>query len=452
MNFLLETLRLGLSNLRLHKMRSLLTVLGIIFGVSAVIAMVAIGEGNKQRALAEIANLGARNIILRSVKPPESQKAGSTSNSQSWMIAYGLTRLDLSRLRQTVGQITQAIALKKVSARIERLNLQSTASVFGTEPTLLDVTRQHVSRGRFITDADNRNREPVVVLGAEIARRLFPLEDPLGQTVRVQGVALRVVGVMALTAGGASPPSVPAGASAGGPRGGGASALTNRDPQFDVYMPMGTAEAQFSDMTVNRSSGSTEAESVELSELILEADNQSYVPAVAERVRRVLAMDKQPRDDVEVVVPLELLLQAERTQRNFNYLLSSIASISLLVGGIGIMNIMLATVTERTREIGVRRALGATRKHVVAQFLVETTVLSGLGGLLGVALGVACVPGLRTMRYWFPQAMADLAEPQLTTWSILVSFLAAAAVGIVFGLYPAVKASRQDPIVALRHD
>ncbi|MCC7406481.1 MAG: ABC transporter permease [Phycisphaeraceae bacterium] len=450
MNFLIETLRLGLSNLRLHKMRSLLTVLGIIFGVSAVIAMVAIGEGNKRRALAEIANLGARNIILRSAKPPESQKAGSTSNSQSWMIAYGLTRMDLARLRRTVGQITQVISLKKVSARIERLNLQSTASVFGAEPTLLDVTRQRVARGRFITDIDNHNREAVAVLGAEIAKRLFPLEDPLGQTVRVQGVALRVVGVMAPTGGetgGVTGSGGPAGA-----RGGGASALVNRDQQLDVYIPMDTAEAQYSDMNVNRTSGSTEAEQVELSELILEVDDQSHVPAVAERVRRVLALAKQPRDDVEVVVPLELLLQAERTQRNFNYLLSSIASISLLVGGIGIMNIMLATVTERTREIGIRRALGATRRHVVAQFLVETTVLSGLGGLLGVALGVACVPGLRAMRYWFPQAMADLAEPRLTTWSILVSFLAAAAVGIVFGLYPAVKASRQDPIVALRHD
>ena len=211
---------------------------------------------------------------------------------------------------------------------------------------------------------------------------------------------------------------------------------------------MTTAAARFGDQTIKRSSGNIEATKVELTELIIQTPQESDVINVADKIKLILEKEHSSRQDVTTIVPLELLTQAERTQQTFNYLMIAIASISLLVGGIGIMNIMLASVTERTREIGIRRALGATRRHIVAQFLVETTVLSGLGGVIGIALGLGTTAAVVVFHGWFEQ----MAKPQLTGWSIVVSFIVATVVGIVFGLYPAIQASRQDPIVALRHD
>ncbi len=434
MTFVLETIRLGLTNLRLHKMRSLLTMLGIIFAVVAVIVMVAIGEGNKRKALAEIRALGAENIILRSVKPAE---APGTQQSDSGGFArmYGLKRLDLARIEKTVAPLRAIVPFKNVSTRVVRGALQAPAQAYGTLPLLARISDLRIARGRFLSDLDQQSGAGVAVLGATVAQQLFPLSDPLDQTVHIEELAFRVIGVLAPLGG-------------DGSRG---ASLVGRDLDRDVYLPLSTAQNRFGDMVVRRSQGSREAEEVELHELIVQVDGQEHVPAVAEQIRRVIDLDAS-REDVSTVVPLELLRQAERTQRNFNYLMIAIAGISLVVGGIGIMNIMLATVTERTREIGIRRAVGAQRRHIIAQFLVETTVLSICGGLLGVALGSAAIPAFELARRTFPSFMAEIAQPSLTLWSVLLSFAVAAATGIVFGLYPAIQASKQDPIVALRHD
>jgi putative ABC transport system permease protein len=431
--FLIETFRLGLTNLALHKLRSLLTALGIIFGVSAVITMVAIGEGNKRKALKEIEQLGARNIIVHSIKPPE---PASTAGGAQRMIDYGLRRRDLRRIRETVSPIEQVAAIKQIGSRITRRQIQVPAVAYGATPDFRDVTHLRIARGRYITEADLDNVDNVAVIGAEVAARLFPLEDPLGNSFRIDAQIFRVVGVLHPV----------------GLAGGAGTALVGRDLNFDVHIPMSTAQSRFGDVNIKRRSGSFEASKIEISELIVKVTDEQYVLDVADQIRLLLDREHAKQADITLIVPLELLEQAERTQRMFNTLMTAIAAISLLVGGIGIMNIMLASVTERTREIGIRRALGATRRHIAAQFLVETTVLSMLGGLIGIAMGVGMAHGLDMLRVLAPLLLPEMAEPIVTRWPVVVSFVVATSVGIIFGLYPAIQAARQDPIVALRHD
>lgn len=430
-SFLTETLILGLVNLSLHKSRSLLTALGIIFGVAAVITMVAIGEGNKQKALSDIRELGARNVILRSVKP--ASDASSGSSSRQILKTYGITRKDIRRVESTIGGIERVVSLKQVGAKVIFGKHKVAAEVFGTTSNLAQVTKLRVARGRYLTDADQQmSINNVAVIGDAVAQRLFPLLDPLDQIIQVEGQPFTVVGVL-------HPVGLAAGAG---------TALVGRDLNFDVHVPMSAANARFGDTRVDRGNGSFEAISVQISEVYIQIKEQDSVPVVAEQIKHLLNQTHQDKGDVTIIVPLELLIQAERTQRMFNVLMVAISSVSLLVGGIGIMNIMLATVTERIREIGIRRALGATRLHIAYQFLVETTVLSCIGGIIGIALGLGAIAALAYAHNFYPA----LAKPSIVPVSIVVSFFVATTVGVVFGLYPAVQASRQDPIVALRHD
>ncbi len=433
MSFILEIIRLGLSNLMLHKLRSFLTVLGIIIGVAAVIAMIAIGEGNKRKALADIRQLGARNIIVRSEKPEEQS---SRSGERQRVLWYGIQERDRRRIENTVGPIQQIVPLKHVASRVSSDGFSSSAEVFGTTPNLLEVTSLRVERGRYISQEDNDKMTNVAVIGASVTERLFPLKDPLDQTIRVvnnRNIQLfKVVGVLRPV----------------GLAGGAGSSLVGRDLNFDVHTPLTTARAVFGDLNVKRGSGSFEATGMELSHLYIQAPTDETVIPVADQVKRVLELTHKNKGDVTTIVPMELLEQTTRTLRMFNWLMTAIAGIGLAVGGIGIMNIMLATVTERTREIGIRRALGATRSHIISQFLVETTVLSSVGGLIGIVAGIGVVAGLTVARQWFPVIEIPIIEP----WSIVLSFVAATSVGIVFGVYPAIKAAAQDPIVALRHD
>jgi len=443
MSLILETVRLGLRNLLLHKLRSLLTVLGIIFGVAAVITMVAIGEGNKLRALADIRGLGANNIIIRSLRPPEVANTGETK--RQWILEYGLKRADLARIRETVRPIERIVPMKRISSRAVHGPRQSSAAIFGTTPELIDVTSQRVERGRYLTSADDLRTDAVAVLGSEIARRLFVLEDPLDKTILIDQMAFKVIGVLRPV----------------GLAGGTGSALVGRDLNLDIHVPMSLARLRFRDETFKTASGSHEAERVELSEVLIAVPSEKDVRRVAQQIEMILNY-KQKRDDVETIVPLELLEQAERTQRNFNYLLVAIASISLLVGGIGIMNIMLATVTERTREIGIRRALGAKRGDIVRQFLVETIALSTVGGLTGILGGLTCGPIMNACRSFLERTRPDIVEqlpevirsvtPIVVPWSIPLAFFISLTIGVVFGLYPARRAAAMDPIEALRHE
>jgi putative ABC transport system permease protein len=442
MGFFLEIFRLGLRNLRLHKLRSTLTSLGIILGVAAVIVVVAVGEGNKISALREVSALGATNIIVRSSKPPEAANSGQ---ARTFFVAYGLLRQDLRRLETALPDASAVVPLKAVGSDVSYENQRITSQVYGSTPELLDIARLRLEpRGRYISDEDLASRAPVCVIGSEVANQFFRLTDPLGATIKVDNTVFRVIGVLEPV----------------GLAGGRGSALVGRDLNKDIHIPITTAESQFGDMVMRRQSGSFSGEQIELSELYVVARNTDAVVPLAERVRRVIDAGHPGLSDVQIVVPWELLENAKRQMMVWNVMLVVVAAISLLVGGIGIMNIMLASVTERTREIGIRRALGATRKHIVLQFLVETGALSTLGGILGIGLGVGISLGLQPLVQWLVRLPflegafeGRLAlEPSVTAWSIVVSFVVAAGVGLVFGIYPAVVASRKDPIVALRHD
>ena len=430
MSFFIQTLRLGLANLWLHKLRSLLTALGIIIGVGAVVAIAAYGEGAKVAALRAILDLGAKNIIVRSIKPADSNNVADSTNQR--LLAYGIERRDVRRLEQTVGPIEAMVPLKLVGTQVIHGMHRAPAGVFGTTPGLLGVTSLRIKSGRYLNEIDARQMDNVAVIGHAIAQRLYPLEDPVGNELVVDDQVFRVVGVLQPV----------------GLAGGAGTALVGRDLNFDVHIPIDVATSKFGDVRATRSSGSLERTRVELTELYIRTTSREQVIPLATKVKRVMDVTHAEADDVEVFVPLELLQQAKQTQLIFTSLIVVVAGLSLLVGGIGIMNIMLASVTERTREIGIRRALGATRLHIVAQFLVETTVLSGIGGMIGIVAGLMGI----ALLWLLSQQIDTLESPVFNGAYAVVAFVIAAASGVVFGLYPAIKAAWQDPIVALRHD
>jgi putative ABC transport system permease protein len=441
--FLLEIVRLGLGNLRRHLLRSFLTALGIILGVAAVITNAAIGEGSKREALAQLERLGATNIIVRSTKPPEPASGGG--QRRAWTVRYGLTRDDLRVIRAEFEGAEAIVPLKAVGGQVLRESIRRTSQAFGTTPDLRSAARLRVSRGRYLTLTDMEDRAKVAVVGATVARQLFGIEDPIGQTLRIDAQTFLVVGVLEPV----------------GLAGGAGAQLVGRDLNEDVHIPLTTAEEVFGDTVFRATAGAMASEAVQVSEVYLVVPDRGQVLAYDARLRRLLESRRPGLPDISIFVPLELLEEANRTSFTWNLVLTAIAGISLLVGGIGIMNIMLASVTERTREIGIRRALGATRRHIVSQFLVETGVLSAVGAMVGVVIGVSLsvsipwltrslLPNLPVIGQHFS---TEINLPTaLTPWSILIAFGVAAMTGVVFGLYPAVRASRQDPIVALRHD
>jgi len=431
MTFLLEIIRLGVTNLRLHLLRSVLTALGIILGIAAVIVMMAIAEGSKQATLREYEILGANVIIIRSQRPAEQQSmAGGSSGGRSFVTDYGLTRQDLRRIESKMEGFAEVVVpLKAVGSNVTRRNWRLSAQAFGTTPELMDCANITIAQGRYLTQFDMETEAAVCVIGHEVARTLFPLEDPLNKTIRVDDKALSVVGVLNPV----------------GLAGGTGSALVGRNLNFDVHLPMTTAIASFGDIIMRRSAGSRDNTRVEIEEMYIKVNDTDNIEATANTAERTIRLNHADLSDVTIIVPYELLLAAKRVADTWTRVMLAIAAIALLVGGIGIMNIMLASVTERTREIGIRRALGATRVHVIWQFLVETGVLSILGGVIGIVIGVGLALVLN-------QFIPDQFPTQITGWSIIVSFLVATGVGLIFGIYPANVAARQDPIVALRHD
>ncbi len=318
------------------------------------------------------------------------------------------------------------VPARKVRGTLINGSSRMDTETVGTTPDYITVTNMTVLEGRFLTQGDMDNDSMVCVLGKAAADVLFPLGDALGSVVRNGQMRFRVVGVVT---------------SLGrGELGGQAAAAS--DPNTQLYMPYTTMKDTFGATNISRSSGSMSAERVEIHELILEVDLLDAVRPVEQVVRHILKTS-HPKDDYQVIVPLQLLVQARRTQMLWSFVLSSIAAISLLVGGIGIMNITLATVMERTREIGIRRAMGAKRRHIIFQFLTETLILALFGGVLGIALG-----------FGFAYAVQDLAKMStiVTIWSVILSFGISAAVGLGFGIYPAYRAANLDPIEALRRE
>ena len=438
---LFKQFRLGLNSLLLHKLRSGLAVLGILIGVTAVIWLVAMGEGVSYQAQQQIKDLGATNIIVRSVKPPQD----SSRSSVGFFVTYGLLREDYARILANVPTIRRAVPMREIRKEIRNEEYAVDAKLVGCTPDYLELNHLKIARGRFLEDRDLDEVANVAVLAAHTAEQLFRYENPVGRSVQIGTDFYVVVGV-----------TEPRGASAaiGG-------SLEARDYDLDVYIPLDTFRWRIGDMVMTARAGSREGEIVELSQITLTVGDLNEVDEAAAIIQTLLEKyHKTP--DYAIVVPKELLRQAEMLRMLFNVLLVLIAGISLLVGGIGIMNIMLATVTERTREIGIRRALGATQGDIIRQFLTETVVLSSTGGLLGVLFGFLCIPAVPALRHLatvlFPEVMATLPsnlqklEPRIALWSIVAAFGISVAVGMLFGLYPARRAAQMDPIEALRHE
>jgi putative ABC transport system permease protein len=435
LNFLAATFRMGITNLRLHKLRSLLTALGIIFGVAAVIIMVAIGEGMKKSALDQIDRLGPRNILVRSIQPPESNDA---SNRSTRMLDYGIRRSDLELLKTMPG-LEKVVPLRNTGQDIVRKDVRAVADAMGTTPEIFDVINLSLSRGTIFDWTQYDRREPVCVLGSLVAKQLFPAEDPVGHTILVGSqrsgiVTLTVVGVL-------EPTGLRAGSEG--------VAMMMHDLDADVFFPLTIAQETFGDTIVRQRAGTFDRRTIELSEVWLRANKLEEVEALSNIAMNAVGRAHSQLGDVDVKAPIQILRQAEHTSRIFSFILGGIAGFALVVGGIGIMNIMLATVTERTREIGIRRALGAKQKHITLQFLIETTVISLSGGFLGVVLGVGVAIVLPIGISYFTAASYPTS---VTSFSVLSSFIISGLIGIGFGLYPAVKAARMDPIEALRHE
>ena len=444
---LLRAVQFALKSLLLHKLRSGLTMLGIVLGVCSVIAMLAIGEGASAQAQRQVIALGATNVIVRTVKPPAESREGGGR-----VMDYGVKRSDFRQLER-IAAVVRAVPIREAAQEMRRLQKKMNGRLVGVTPDYESLNNLSVARGRFITDRDRFTGETVCVLSAGVRDELFGLDDPLGDRVRIGEVFYKVVGVCS-----------PRGASAavGG-------SMSAQEFDKDIYIPIETFRTRIGDLIVQRTQGGSSYERIELSQVTLQVDEAANVQPAADVVRETLARTHAQKD-YAVVVPAELLKQAEQIKDIFNIVLGSIAAISLVVGGIGIMNIMLATVTERTREIGIRRALGARQGDILQQFLTETIVLSGVGGVLGILAGV-CTPVAFGGLKWIVQTFiledaspggeaatgplggmfSDL-EPQLALWSLPVSFLISVGIGVIFGVYPARSAARLDPIEALRHE
>jgi len=399
----LVLLRLGVRSLKLHKLRSSLSILGVVFGVAAVVAMSSVGEGARRETLAQIASLGIDTVTVRPRPPEPGEKT-----------PVALPAAAAASLGRVVPSVRAVAPLRVAELPAEAGGRNVSVIAIGTTPAYREATRLEVAAGRFLADVDVADRKRVAVLGAAVAKALFPLGSALGETVRLGGDWYQVVGVLEGRA---------------SPRGRG-TAIRGRDINRSVLVPLPALDRGAD----RRPDG--------VDEIVFRvATPEAVVPGAG--VALALVRRATGGEAIEVIVPREILRQRERTQRVFNVVTGAVAAISLLVGGIGIMNIMLASVAERTREVGVRRALGARRRDVAAQFLVESSLLTVAGGLLGSVLGLVGSALIQFFAGW-PTAVHPL---------MLVSALVVAlAVGIGFGFYPAWHAAGLDPVEALRQE
>ena len=339
------------------------------------------------------------------------------------MSVYGLTYEDEVRIRDSFAKVKRTAPVKIIRKEGRLFDKSIELRLVGTTPEWFDLVQRDFIAGRRLLREDAVNHANVVVLTEYGARRLLATRATIGQQLRIGKNFFEVVGIVKSQADQSGDVATP-------------------DQQVDAYIPLNVARERFGDMTIRSSAGSRESERVELHQLIVQVENNDAVEETAKGIARMLERFHKKKD-YQMWVPLALLRQAEATKRNYNIVLGSIAGISLLVGGIGIMNIMLASVVERTREIGVRRAIGAKKRQIIIQFLIETVVLSTIGGFIGIAIGLT-IPWLVTTFSGMPTVV--------TAYSLILSVGISMGIGIVFGIYPAHRAANLDPIEALRHE
>jgi putative ABC transport system permease protein len=412
---LAEECHQGLQNLLVHKLRTFLTMLGMIFGVAAVVAMVSIGAGAQREVMAYIEGLGVRNLIVeaREANDPQSLQAVRR-------ISPGLSFQDLRLIRVNTPGIQHSTARKRFTPnKVLPKPSRDLPVVYGVHPVYQQLARLRVTRGRFFDDEEEARAAPVCVLGSGARASLFGAEDPLGRYVKVNEQWFRVIGELDSQA-------TMTGDLAGVPV---------QDRNNLIYVPTSAALLRLED-TYSRFKD-------EIDGIYLALDDSTSPVAASALVRSVLEATHGEAHDYTIVVPAELLAEQQRTRRVFDIVMVALASISLLVGGIGIMNIMLASVLERTREIGLRRAVGARYTDIIRQFLLETIIICFAGGLIGLLCGVGMSRLIAVLAGW---------STIITPLSVVLAFVVSVSVGLIFGVYPALKAARLDPVVALHHE
>jgi putative ABC transport system permease protein len=427
--------RISFESLGAHKLRTFLTMLGVIIGVSAVVAMLSIGEGAKQEALEQISILGIDNVIINAKVPQE--RMGSDIGLQK---SPGLSLADGENLAEFPELIENVVPQRyEPYSVISHHGNEAAVRIVSTTPNFLYSSSIEVEQGRFITDIDLEDFTQICVLGAKIKRNLFAFDDPIGEFVRIGELDFKVVGIMADKYIGR----------------GKVEGLELKNFNEDVYIPFETAlkklervEAETNVRVGRRHVSITSTtdqayNTPEIDQLTLTVTDLKYVPAVTKLVERILNRRHSGVEDYEIVVPESLLRQSQKTQQIFNIVMGAIAGLSLLVGGIGIMNIMLASVLERTREIGIRRAMGARRNDIMRQFLLEAVTICLLGCVVGISLGLIISKAIAFYAGW---------PTIVSLFSIALAVGVSTTVGIVFGLFPANKAAKLDIIESLRYE
>ena len=408
-----EIIRLAVRALIDHKIRSFLTMLGIIFGVASVIAMLSIGEGAKREAIAKYQDLGVNNIIIREKKLSESELEEVRAK-----FSQGLSIKDANAIREIVPGILKIASQAEINSEVRYTDKSVKSTVIGVTSNFLEMMNYRVRQGELINDHYYNQKLKVCVLGAGVSVSLFGYEDPVGKMVKVEDQWLEVIGVLETktlfteTVG----------------------ELAARDLNTDVYVPLSTF--------LNRFSRENELTS-EIQQITAQVDNSGRLMEASKLIDEILKRHHFNNNDYNIVIPFELLKQEEKERQIYNILLGAIAAISLIVGGIGIMNIMLATVMERTREIGTRRAIGARKSDIMSQFVSEAVAISIAGGIIGVILGVALS---------FSVSLFTDITTYIRLYSVLIAFAFSVIVGISFGYLPAKNAANLNPVDSMRHE
>jgi putative ABC transport system permease protein len=434
-------LKLAAESVLTNKMRGMLTALGVVFGVAAVIAMLAIGSGAKTFILDQMRLIGTNNIVIehQSLDKAEADEAEETnattaasneSKLKTW--TPGMSVSDLEVIRQTVPSVD--LLSPEIIREIKAIHGGKLLDVrcVGVHNAFFTLNQLGLSRGHFFTDAHFTQRKPVCIIGKNVETKLFSGTDPLGKTIKCGNHYFTIIGVLDKRP--ASRETL--------------SALGLRDLNSDIYVPLESSLIRFGDRSRmrkeylgRRGRSNRETEFQQIDRLVVRVTESKYLRSTADVLSRLLKRRHLDQVDFSIEIPELLLEQESKTQNVFNLVLAVIAGISLLVGGIGIMNIMLASVYERIKEIGLRRAIGATQRDVIIQFLYEAVLVSVTGGVLGVILGVVAANAI--------SAAAEI-PTIITWWSVLLSFGVAASIGLIFGIFPARKAALLDPIDALR--
>ncbi|MGE0771670.1 MAG: ABC transporter permease [Cyclobacteriaceae bacterium] len=448
---LLANLYIAIDAVISNKVRSLLTALGIIFGVAAVIAMLAIGNGAQQEILDQIKLVGVNNIVVKPIVEQKEEKlAEQTGQKEKKKFSPGLTVRDVESIKKTIPGITQLSPEIILDTYVIRSGVRRSAKLVGVEPTYFDIYDFDLSSGKMFTDENLKIGAPVCIIGHSIQSKFFPTENAIGKSIKVGPHWLTIVGVLRERL--VSENSI--------------SKLGIRDFNMDIYTPLQTMLIRYENRDlitseelrqaalrsrgmVMRVMGEEEEQQEadknyhQLDRLVIQVSETERLQPTAEVLSRLLERKHYSVIDYEIEIPELLLKQQQRTNDIFNYVLGAIAGISLLVGGIGIMNIMLASVLERIKEIGLRLSIGAKKSDVVQQFLFEAVMISVSGGIIGVILGVSLA-----------YAVSEVASiPTIISFaSIVLSFGVAASVGLIFGIAPARKAASQDPITSLRYE